>query len=92
VELGRRSDDWKADVVKELLDLPHGERAFCIDSAGGGVFGTPAAEVLLNPIRRYDVFGRPSPGQADRLVRPADGPTFANLRSRFAFPGRQATG
>ena len=33
-------DDWEADVVKELLDVPiGGDCTFFIDSAGGSVFG-----------------------------------------------------
>jgi len=41
-------DDWEADVVKELLEVPAGgECTFYIDSAGGSVFGALAALTLL---------------------------------------------
>ena len=41
-------DDWEADVVKELLDVPvGGQCVFYIDSAGGSVFGALAALTLL---------------------------------------------
>src|SRR5262249_1783203 len=41
-------DDWEADVVKELLQVPVGGRCvFYIDSAGGRVFGALAALTLL---------------------------------------------
>src|SRR5215472_17272036 len=41
-------DDWEADVVKALLDVPHGgECVFYIDSAGGSVYGALAVLTLL---------------------------------------------
>lgn len=41
-------DDWEAEVVKELLDLPaRSECVFYIDSAGGSVYGSLAAVTLL---------------------------------------------
>ena len=41
-------DDWEADVVKALLDIPpRGECMFYIDSAGGSVFGTLAVLTVL---------------------------------------------
>jgi ATP-dependent protease ClpP protease subunit len=41
-------DDWEAEVVKELLDVPAGgEAVFYIDSAGGSVFGALAALTLM---------------------------------------------
>jgi ATP-dependent protease ClpP protease subunit len=41
-------DDWEADVIKALLEVPAGgECAFYIDSAGGSVFGSLAVLTLL---------------------------------------------
>src|SRR5215510_4683877 len=41
-------DDWEADVVKTLLEIPPGgECVFYIDSAGGSVFGALAVLTLL---------------------------------------------
>lgn len=41
-------DDWEADVVKALLELPpRGKCVFFIDSAGGSVFGALAVLTLL---------------------------------------------
>ena len=41
-------DDWEADVIKTLLDLPPGgECVFYIDSAGGSVYGALAVLTLL---------------------------------------------
>jgi ATP-dependent protease ClpP protease subunit len=41
-------DDWEADVVKALLDIPlRGECTFYIDSAGGSVYGALAVLTLL---------------------------------------------
>lgn len=41
-------DDWEADVVKSLLELPpRGQCVFYIDSAGGSVFGALAVLTLL---------------------------------------------
>src|SRR5260370_32215598 len=41
-------DDWEADVVSALLDIPpRGECVFYIDSAGGSVFGALAVLTLL---------------------------------------------
>lgn len=41
-------DDWEADVVKAMLDIPpRGECVFYIDSAGGSVFGALAVLTLL---------------------------------------------
>ncbi len=41
-------DDWEAEVVKALLDVPAGgECAFYIESAGGSVFGALAALTLM---------------------------------------------
>jgi ATP-dependent protease ClpP protease subunit len=41
-------DDWEADVVKELLDVPVGGAcSYYIDSAGGSVFGALAALTLM---------------------------------------------
>ncbi len=41
-------DDWEAEVVKELLEVPpRGECVFYIDSAGGSVYGALAALTLL---------------------------------------------
>ncbi len=45
-------DDWEADVIKELLDIPAGgECVFYIDSAGGSVYGTLAVVTLLRQRR-----------------------------------------
>jgi len=41
-------DDWEADVVKSLLEVPaRGECVFYIDSAGGSVYGALAVMTLL---------------------------------------------
>src|SRR5262249_56731540 len=41
-------DDWEADVVKSLLEVPSGgEVVFYIDSAGGSVYGALAVLTLL---------------------------------------------
>src|SRR5262245_59611202 len=41
-------DDWEADVIKTLLDIPPGgECVFYIDSAGGSVYGALAVLTLL---------------------------------------------
>ncbi len=41
-------DDWEADVVRALLDIPPGgECVFYIDSAGGSVYGAMAVLTLL---------------------------------------------
>jgi ATP-dependent protease ClpP protease subunit len=41
-------DDWEADVVKGLLEVPAGgDCVFYIDSAGGSVFGALAALTML---------------------------------------------
>jgi ATP-dependent Clp protease protease subunit len=41
-------DDWEADVVRALLDVPHGgECTFFVDSAGGSVYGALAVLTLL---------------------------------------------
>ena len=41
-------DDWEADVVKALLELPpRGRCVFYIDSAGGSVYGALAIITLL---------------------------------------------
>jgi ATP-dependent protease ClpP protease subunit len=41
-------DDWEADVIKALLDLPAGGACtFYIDSAGGSVYGALAVVTLL---------------------------------------------
>jgi ATP-dependent protease ClpP protease subunit len=41
-------DDWEADVVKHLLELPsRSECIFYIDSAGGSVFGALAVLTIL---------------------------------------------
>jgi ATP-dependent Clp protease protease subunit len=41
-------DDWEAEVVKALLDIPPGgECIFYIDSAGGSVYGALAVLTLL---------------------------------------------
>ena len=41
-------DDWEADVIKTLLDLPPGgECVFYIDSAGGSVYGALAVLTLV---------------------------------------------
>ena len=48
-------DDWEAEVVKALLDVPHGgECVFYIDSAGGSVFGALA---ILTLMRQRDLRG-----------------------------------
>jgi ATP-dependent protease ClpP protease subunit len=41
-------DDWEADVVKSLLEVPSGgECVFYIDSVGGSVFGALAVLTLM---------------------------------------------
>ena len=41
-------DDWEADVIKSLLEVPpRGQCVFYIDSAGGSVFGALAVLTLL---------------------------------------------
>ena len=41
-------DDWEAEVVKALLDIPpRGECVFYIDSSGGSVYGALAVVALL---------------------------------------------
>src|SRR5262249_2811820 len=41
-------DDWEADVVRALLEIPTGsECVFYIDSAGGSVYGALAVLTLL---------------------------------------------
>jgi ATP-dependent protease ClpP protease subunit len=41
-------DDWEADVIKTLLDIPPGgECVFFIDSAGGSVYGALAVLTLM---------------------------------------------
>jgi len=41
-------DDWEADVIHALLEVPKGgECVFYIDSAGGSVFGALAALTLM---------------------------------------------
>ncbi len=45
-------DDWEAEVVKALLEVPPGgECVFYIDSAGGSVFGALAVLTLLKQRR-----------------------------------------
>jgi ATP-dependent protease ClpP protease subunit len=45
-------DDWEADAVKSLLEVPlDGECTFYIDSAGGSVFGALAVLTLLRQRR-----------------------------------------
>ncbi len=47
-------DDWEADVVKALLEIPpRGECVFYIDSVGGSVYGALAVLTLLRH-RRID--------------------------------------
>lgn len=74
-------DDWEADVVKTLLDVPQrGECTFYIDSAGGSVYGALA---VLTVIRQRQlnctavVIGECS--SAAVLV-------FASCRRRFVTP------
>jgi ATP-dependent protease ClpP protease subunit len=74
-------DDWEAEVVKALLDLPPGsECVFYIDSAGGSVYGALAVLTLLRH-RRMEataiVIGECS--SAALLV-------FAACRRRFVTP------
>ena len=46
-------DDWEAEVVKSLLEVPaQGQCVFYIDSAGGSVFGALA---VLTLIRQRDI-------------------------------------
>ena len=41
-------DDWEADTIKALLDIPEGgECVFYMDSAGGSVYGALAVVTLL---------------------------------------------
>jgi ATP-dependent protease ClpP protease subunit len=41
-------DDWEADVIKALLEIPpRGECVFYIDSAGGSVYGALAVLTLM---------------------------------------------
>src|SRR5437016_2687064 len=41
-------DEWEADVVKELLEMPHGDQCvFYIDSAGGSVYCALAVVSLM---------------------------------------------
>jgi ATP-dependent protease ClpP protease subunit len=41
-------DDWEADVIKQLLELPPGGKCvFYIDSGGGSVYGALAVITLL---------------------------------------------
>jgi ATP-dependent protease ClpP protease subunit len=41
-------DDWEAEVIKALLEIPpRGECVFYIDSAGGSVFGALAVLTLI---------------------------------------------
>src|SRR5439155_23320983 len=45
-------DDWEADVVKTLLELPpESECVFYIDSAGGSVYGSLAVVTLVRQRR-----------------------------------------
>jgi ATP-dependent protease ClpP protease subunit len=45
-------DDWEADVIKELLEVPPGgECVLYIDSAGGSVYGALAVLTLLRQRR-----------------------------------------
>jgi ATP-dependent protease ClpP protease subunit len=45
-------DDWEADVVRALLDIPHGgECVLYIDSAGGSVYGALAVLTLMRQRR-----------------------------------------
>ena len=49
-------DDWEAEVVKALLEVPPGgECVFYIDSAGGSVFGALAVLTLLRQRRLIGV-------------------------------------
>jgi ATP-dependent protease ClpP protease subunit len=74
-------DDWEAEVVKALLDLPpRSECVFYIDSAGGSVYGALAVLTLLRH-RQLDatamVIGECS--SAALLL-------FAACRQRFVTP------
>jgi ATP-dependent protease ClpP protease subunit len=41
-------DDWEAEVIRALLDIPHGgECVLYIDSAGGSVYGALAVLTLM---------------------------------------------
>jgi len=41
-------DDWEADVIRALLEIPHGgECVLYIDSAGGSVYGALAVLALM---------------------------------------------
>jgi ATP-dependent protease ClpP protease subunit len=45
-------DDWEADAVKQMLELPSGsEVVFYIDSAGGSVYGAVAVFTLMRQRR-----------------------------------------
>src|SRR5436190_2138802 len=74
-------DDWEADVIKAILDLPpRGECVFYIDSVGGSVYGALAVLTLLRH-RQLDgtaiVLGECS--SAALLL-------FAACRQRFVTP------
>jgi ATP-dependent protease ClpP protease subunit len=74
-------DDWEADVIKALLEVPAGrECIFYIDSAGGSVYGALAVLTLLR-YRRHEataiVLGECS--SAALLL-------FAACRRRFVTP------
>lgn len=74
-------DDWEADVVKSLLDLPPGaECVFYIDSAGGSVYGALAVLTLM----RY----RQHPGTAIVLGECSSAALllFAACRRRYVTP------
>jgi len=50
-------DDWEADVIKALLEIPpKGECIFYIDSAGGSVYGALAVLTLMRH-RQLDATG-----------------------------------
>src|SRR5262249_20310880 len=74
-------DDWEAEVVKALLEVPPGgECVFYIDSAGGSVFGALAVLTLLRHRRvaaTAVVLGECS--SAALLL-------FASCRRRFVTP------
>jgi ATP-dependent protease ClpP protease subunit len=74
-------DDWEADVVTALLDVPlRGECTFYIDSAGGSVYGALAVLTLL----RYRQLG----GTAVVLGECSSAALllFAACRRRFVTP------
>src|SRR2546423_470414 len=59
-------DDWEADVIRALLEIPHGgECVLYIDSAGGSVYGALAVLALMRH--------RPLQGGAGGTL-PAEGP------------------